>query len=67
MSKVEVLCPNGRRVLVKVDPNTKLLKVLHAILGIGMQYCPATELATLLVGCAAQLAERRSLASEHRA
>jgi len=28
MSKVEVLCPNGRRVVVKVAPNTKLLKVL---------------------------------------
>ena len=30
MSKVEVLCPNGRRVIVKVVPNTKLLKVLIA-------------------------------------
>jgi len=30
MSKVEVLCPNGRRVIVKVAPNTKLLKVLVA-------------------------------------
>jgi len=28
MSKVEVLCPNGRRVIVKVAPNTKLLKVI---------------------------------------
>ena len=30
MSKVEVLCPNGRRVIVKVAPNTKLLKVMLA-------------------------------------
>lgn len=29
MSKVEVLCPNGRRVIVKVAPNTKLLKILE--------------------------------------
>jgi len=27
MSKVEVFCPNGRRVIVKVAPTTKILKV----------------------------------------
>jgi len=45
MSKLEVLCPNGRRVLVKVAPNTKLLQVMHEFLGSGMRYCSTTELA----------------------
>jgi len=29
MSKVEVLCPNGRRVTVKVAPTTKILQILE--------------------------------------
>lgn len=35
MSTVQVLCPNGRRVNIKVSPNTPLLSVSYAIIIVG--------------------------------
>jgi len=39
MSKVEVLCPNGRRVTVRTTPNTKVLQV-----------CPSTRRRIIRLG-----------------